>query len=52
MNFEFEQLLELLSAPVTELLNEQESDVNSNNLLDLSVIPNIHQAGGQYDKNA
>ncbi len=52
MNFEFEQLLELLSAPVIELLNEQESGVNSNNPLDLSVIPSIHQAGGQYDKNA
>lgn len=49
MNSEFEQLLELLSTPVTELLNEQEYSENSNNILDLSAIPSIHQAGGQHD---
>ena len=35
MNSEFEQLLALLSAPVIDLLNEQESCENGNNILDL-----------------
>ena len=52
MNSEFEQLLALLSAPVIDLLNEQESCENGNNILDLSVIPIIHQSGGQYDEIA
>lgn len=52
MNSEFEQLLELLYTPVTELLKEQENSDNTNNILDLCVIPSIHQTGGQYDENA
>lgn len=52
MNSEFERLLELLYAPVTELLKEQENSGNTNNRLDFCVIPSIHQAGGQYDENA
>lgn len=51
MNSEFERLLELLYAPVTELLKEQENSDNTNNKLDLCVIPSIHQAGGQYDES-
>lgn len=52
MNSEFERLLELLYALVTELLKEQENSDNTNNKLDLCVLPSIHQAGGQYDENA
>ncbi len=52
MNSEFERLLELLYAPVTELLKEQENSDNTDNKLDFSVVPSIHQAGGQYDENA
>lgn len=38
MNSEFEQLLALLSAPVIDLLNEQESCENGNNILDLQLM--------------
>lgn len=39
---EFEQLLEILSHPVLELLEEQESDAFPNNSLDFSTFPSVH----------
>ena len=39
---EFERLLEILSRPVIELLDEQESDEYSNKSLDFLAFPSIH----------
>ncbi len=39
---EFDQLLDILSQVVSELLEEQESDEFCNNSLDFSDLPSIH----------